>query len=579
MDVGPDIPGVFPDIPDDNGDSGKKRRLEKPESAKVRVVTGPRHEDYENARDMEAFHKEQVLLAKQKNHKLTVENQQLRAELEAAEKAQAEHFGYLNSMHEELARKTQAIAEMQQHEGQLEAQFFGDQEKLQALCNAMVPQLLESQKLLMQRNEDVERLNRLVVQKEDEAIQLRAHNYLQSKKTPQHKPPPRRGTRASLDPAHNSSTRTIQIPLNPITVARAPSGNSNPKSKANLVATPAFADLLGTDVDTLSGLIDKVERFLHISDNVTVNVEKATPKKRKEKKSQKPSKEVMNNIHRVLRRTTYDSFGIEQASDFFIYNPAEGAKVAACEQGLADPPDDLFQWDFSPGYTRSRWNDLMITKLVDAALEADEDGTLPRAVLIAFQPRLSESLGRMETMQEARARGTQNAQQHQLGTRSTSSKYRKYENRVQTITATIAIKKDEGIAGDIETWERLLEMVMHLGEHGMSSEEEGEVEVDDAKVPVYKVKICVWREPRVVEYLRFVDAQTALFKTNQRGPTPAPRLREGKAPGSSTAPCGLPKTLYNSEWLKKATPTYLKELKVSKEAFGLFVAATERMAL
>jgi hypothetical protein len=112
----------------------------------------------------------------------------------------------------------------------------------------------------------------------------------------------------------------------------------------------------------------------------------------------------------------------------------------------------------------------------------------------------------------------------------------------------------------------------------MSSEEEDEVQVDDAKVLIYKVKVCIWREPRVVEYLRFVDAQTGLFKKHQQSPTPASRIRSG-APGTSEAPCGLPKSLYNDEWLKKASPAYLKELKVSKEAFGLFVVATARMAL
>ncbi|KAJ7648910.1 hypothetical protein B0H17DRAFT_1147866 [Mycena rosella] len=571
------------EIPDDNDDSGGKRRLKEPDPAKVRLVTGPQREDYDNARDKEAFHKDQVLLAKQKNHKLALENQQLHAQLETAEKMKAKHIAYLKSMHQELASKSQAIVELQQHKGQLEAQFLGDQEKLQAMCSTIVPQLIESQKLLMQRNEDVERPHHLLVQKKDEAIQLRAYNYLQSKKAPQNKPPPRRGTRASLDPARNSSTRTIQIPLDPIPVTRAPSGKSNPQHKAKLAATPAFADLLSTDVDTLSSLIDKLERLLEISDDVTVNVKETAPKKRNAKKSQRlANRDLKNHINSVLRRATYDKFGVEQASDFQIYNPAEEAKVTACEEGLIDPADDLFQWDFSPGYAESRWNDLMIVKVVDAALEADGTGG-GEIGEVSFRVEgipaaFNESLGRIETMREARARGAQNFQQQQLGSRSTSSKHRKYENRVQTITATIQIKTDDGIAGDIETWERLLEMVEHLGEQGMSSEEEDEVEVDGAKVLIYKVKLCLWREPRVVEYLRFVDAQTALFKKNKRGPVAASRIRSG-APGSSKAPCGLPKSLYNGQWLKKATPSYLKELKVSKEAFGLFVAATERMAL
>ncbi|KAJ7112189.1 hypothetical protein C8R44DRAFT_741895 [Mycena epipterygia] len=576
-----------PETPNDNGDA----RHAKTDTVKVRLVTGPQHEDYETARDMEAFHKDQTLLAKQKNRRLALENQQLLADLAAAEKLKAQHVAFMKSMHDEITGKSQAIADLQQHEGQLEAQFIVDQEKLQTL-------LMEAQKLLLERNEDVERLNRLLVEKKDEAIQLRAQSHLQGKKTAQNKPPPRRGARASLDPVRNSSTRTIQIPLNPIPVTKPPSGTSNPKHKAKLVATPAFANLLGTDIETLSDLIGKVERLL-VSDDVTVNVEETTPRKRNEKKYKKPGKVLLNHIHGVLRRTTYDKFNVEQAADFEIYNPAEEAKVAACENEFTDPADDLFQWDFAPGYAQSRWNDLIIVKVVDAALKADgEDGDIAKggverdyleALMVdklaryrtawkGFQPRFNESLGRMETAREARARGVQTSEQHQLSCRSTSAKSRKFEDRVNTTTATIEIKRAEGIATDIETWERLLEMLEHLGPQGMSSEEEDEVEVDDAKVFIYRVKLCIWREPLVVEYLRFVDAQTALFKKHQRGPTPASRIRNG-ACGSSKAPCGLPRSLYNRDWLKKKTPAYLKELKVSKEAFGLFVAATERMAL
>ncbi|KAJ7450349.1 hypothetical protein FB451DRAFT_1410342 [Mycena latifolia] len=579
---------VDPEIPDENGARDGKRRPD----PKVHVVTGPDRKEYDDVREREAFHKEQAQIAKEKSHKLALMNQELRAQLQAAEAMKAEQLAFMSSLNQELASKSQAIAEMQQHEGQLEAQFIGDQEKLHSLynqCNTMLPQLVESQRLLMQRNEDIDRLNRLLVQKKDEAIQLRAYSYVQRKKVPLNNPPPRRGTRANLDPARNSGTRTIEIPLNPVTVNRGPSGKSNPKHKAKLAATPAFADLLGTDVDTLSELIGKFEQLL-ASDNVTVNVEKTTPKKQNVKKSQRPpSKGLMNYIHRVLHDATYDKFNVEQAADFQLYNPAEPTKVAACKDGLADPAEDLFQWDFSPGYTQSRWNDLMIAKVVDAALEADgEDGAFAEggverdfleAVMAdklvrywgewkGFQPRFIESLGRMETKREAKARGTQAFEQHQLTARSTSAKHRKFEDRLQTITATIEIKTDEGIAGDIATWERLLEMVEHLGEQGMSSEEEDEIEVDDAKILIYRVKLCIWREPRVVEYLRFVDAQMAIFKKHHRGHPASSRIRGGVA-GSSKAPCGLPKSLYNGEWLKEATPTYLKELNVSKEAFGL----------
>ncbi len=139
-------------------------------------------------------------------------------------------------------------------------------------------------------------LSSIQVEKTDETIQLRAHGHLQGKKTPHNTPPPRRGTRASLDPVRNSGTRTIQIPLDPIPVTGAPRTESTPKPKAKLTATPVFAQLLGTDLDTLTGLIDKLEGLL-VGDDVTVNVEKTKNqivKKTTAKTSEKLAKPLTN---------------------------------------------------------------------------------------------------------------------------------------------------------------------------------------------------------------------------------------------------------------------------------------------
>ncbi|KAJ6471838.1 hypothetical protein C8R47DRAFT_1222096 [Mycena vitilis] len=586
-----------------------KRRHRSPDKTKVRGVPGPQRQELDNVREWEAYHKDQVIAARHKSRELTAENQvlhaQLAAQLEAAEKLQAEHFAHLSSLHEELDSKTRAIEELQKHEGQMEAQFLGDQQKLEALLNErnmVFPQLVESQKLLMQRNQEVDMVKRLLDRKTDELLQLRSSTYARAKKAP-HTPPPRRGTRASLDPVRNSGTRTIEIPLDPIPIPATPRRESNPKPKAaqQLSATPAFANLLGTDVETLAGVMDQLKLLLQ-GDGVTLKIKKTTPKKGKSQAatSQKPeNRDLKNYINKLLRDTTYAKFGVTQAADFQIYNPAEPDDVTACEDEIADPADDLFRWDFSPGYIQSRWNELMIAKIVDAALAEDgEDGPIAesgierdsleammvdklsryRAGWKDFQPRFNDGLGRMETKREARERGTHKFEQHQLGSRSNSSKKRKLEVRVETIKATIEIKTSEGKARDVAAWERLLGVAEHLTEQGMSSEEEDEIEVEGSKVLVYRVKLCVWREPRVADYLRLVDAQTAVFRKHQAGPEPAPRLKS-HVRGSSNAPCGLPKSLYNAEWLKKVPPAYLKELNVSKEAFELLVAATDRMVV
>ncbi|KAJ7696662.1 hypothetical protein B0H16DRAFT_1484945 [Mycena metata] len=441
-----------------------KRRHKESSPSKVRIVGGPQREVYDQAKDMEAYHKEQAAVARHKNTQLANKNQYILAQLQTAQKLQAEQTAINQRMHEELDSKTRAIAEMQQHEGQLEAQFLGDQEKLQTM-------ILDFQKLLMQQNNEVQQLSRLL-----------------------NKPPPRRGTRASLDPVCNSSTRTIEIPLDPIPMTGAPNVASNPKPKGKINPTPALADMFGRDVETLAELFGKFQGMLVPDDVVMVSVKKTMSKgtPRKNRNAIQPmDKELKKHINTALRSTTYDKFNVRQMADFQMYNPAEADKVAACEEDCVDPPYDLFQWDFGPGYQASRWNQIMVEKVIDVALEDDgPDGLIAKAGVKrdslknlmlrkldsyrvewkGFQLRFNKDLGRMETIQEVRARGAQTFQQHQLAARSTSAKHCKFEDRVQTIIRTIEMKKEDGTDNDIATWERLLKMVELLGEHGMSSE-------------------------------------------------------------------------------------------------------------
>lgn len=140
---------------------------------------------------------------------------------------------------------------------------------------------------------------------------------------------------------------------------------------------------------------------------------------------------------------------------------------------------------------------------------------------------------------------------------------------------TIELKKHAG-ALDVAAWERLLKLVKHLGEHGMSSEEEDDSEIGNAKITIYRVKLCAWRNPSLVDYLKFVDTQTAGYRKTHQGPKAAPRFRTDES-GVSAPPSGLPLSLYNQDWLKTQPPSVIKKLEVSKEVFELFVAATERM--
>ncbi|CAK5275885.1 unnamed protein product [Mycena citricolor] len=153
----------------------------------------------------------------------------------------------------------------------------------------------------------------------------------------------------------------------------------------------------------------------------------------------------------------------------------------------------------------------------------------------------------------------------------------KYDQRRATVEATIALKEADN-AEDIVTWKRMLELLELLGVGGMSEEEETSATIKGHKIKTYKIKLCVWREPAIADYMRMVDAQTTRFQALHNGTKSAPRVRD-QTKGSRPPPKGLPKCLYKPDWLSSLTTKEVKELKVSKEAFALFVAATERMAI
>ena len=151
----------------------------------------------------------------------------------------------------------------------------------------------------------------------------------------------------------------------------------------------------------------------------------------------------------------------------------------------------------------------------------------------------------------------------------------KYNRRVQTVEAVIYFK-DADKASDLGAWKRMLEILVHLGPTGMSEEEESCVLVQGKRVKTFVIKLCVWREPQVVNYMRLVDAQTKRMEEIHGGVQSALRthnLVNGKRP----VPTGLPECLYDPVWLASQPQTVKKKLQVSTETFALFVAATDRM--
>ncbi|KAJ6602949.1 hypothetical protein B0H10DRAFT_1958019 [Mycena sp. CBHHK59/15] len=580
-----------------------------PNPNKRHAVSGPGRNQFENTKAAEDFHKEQAMLARQAVKTKQQEIVQLRVALNAAESeawVRQQAVAELQNKCEQMAHHLQ---QNQAHETAIEDQLMQDQSEIAAWASASDPsvrpehrsytemskQLHDSQKLLTEQNSrmdrlqvamtdqnyQVERLQRSLVERTDEAIHLRAQVHIGSTPRPR---AARRRRQMNMTAVMDFPPTTLEIPLDP---APLPPTSSATPSTGSSGGTSAGDPTIQTMMKMLSELKTQVN-------SLTVKTKKS--RRSAAKTVEKPlSQSTINSCNAALRDIVKQKFDVAQATDFITHVPATNDETEACEAG-EDPPENVWKWDFSNGFQHSRWNQAIIERLLDAALEFDTSRELEtvqrdwlRHQLGAQLKRYQENWKRrkprfltdgltLEKQDQADARTVHYVTRRRLESKGGASRHRKFTTRQNTIAITIELKKDSG-ARDIETWKRLLELITYLGISGMSSEDEDTIESTGQMITIFKVKLCVWRAPEVVDYLGFVDAETKMLKTqdpHRGGPRPGARFPT-EVLGTSAPPKGLPECLYDSAWLKDQTRTFRQDLEISKEAFSLFVAATSRM--
>jgi hypothetical protein len=112
----------------------------------------------------------------------------------------------------------------------------------------------------------------------------------------------------------------------------------------------------------------------------------------------------------------------------------------------------------------------------------------------------------------------------------------------------------------------------------MSSEEASTETMGARVVPVFRVKLCVWRAKEISDYFRVIDRTgESTWIRGRTGAKSSPRVKSTMH-GRSPAPGDLPRKMYDPEWLSKQErerPLYVKDdLRISEEAFHLLVLAT-----
>ncbi|SJL14550.1 uncharacterized protein ARMOST_18013 [Armillaria ostoyae] len=301
-----------------------------------------------------------------------------------------------------------------------------------------------------------------------------------------------------------------------------------------------------------------------------------------------------NRLQTFIRRWWCKLYKVDSIEEFIVYEAQEQQTVLAFKdkQGPGPTKDDLIL-DFSHGFASSKWNRAVFMIMIpmiqeelkkEPALSAVDDGYIEETLLGLLRrsrakwaealPRYKAGTTQLETEEEVVQRVAETGDHVHKAAASRSSKFRKHERRVMTATKMINIKTKNGDV-DLRTWQLFLKMLQMLGTNGMSSEEEVVEVIGGITETAYTVKVCIWRNGNVVEYLEDIDRASSQF--TGKGSHPAHRDRETVPRMNEVvnAPRGLPRALYDPEWLAELDEYEQGDLRISKDAFELLEKVVE----
>ncbi|KAJ7083524.1 hypothetical protein C8R44DRAFT_894417 [Mycena epipterygia] len=421
-------------------------------AAKRQAVAGPERDVLDQLHDYNAYYKETLVDLKRRERVKDAENQKLQTHLESMHNQMMEmgkHFQDSVDQHHHF--KETLVSQNQALFGQLQDQARQFQQYGQETTTQQ-QQLFAELKLEREKKEAQEQktreFERAAVQKSNEVAALQAKLANQaSGQTPRARG---RGKIMSQVELRNIGTRVPIIPFTPIPI---PGPASVPD--ANMESgTPSVV-----------GNIDMAQLAAKIAKHLPGAM-----------------------IGRILRKTKEDKCGVDNAEDFVLKTPPSENEVRRCEEGLIRPHRDDFRFDFNLGYHQSRWNNIVLNKLVDAATVEGE-----HLVPVSREWMLGKLQGQLHRAQEAWVRPQVRANETPAEVQARANQYRE-DRAANTRLNSAKLRLKAGTrAPDLEAWKRILQMLKYLGNDGMSSEEEFEKDDRGTRLYVFKVKVYVWR--------------------------------------------------------------------------------------
>ncbi|KAG1720459.1 uncharacterized protein EDB91DRAFT_1088835 [Suillus paluster] len=185
-------------------------------------------------------------------------------------------------------------------------------------------------------------------------------------------------------------------------------------------------------------------------------------------------------------------------------------------------------------------------------------------VWTAAQPKVTTK-GGLETLAEVEQRLISEKDKTLKATRQTTRRKNKYLHRVKVLDHLVKYQTDEN-EENLPAWQWLQQLVGTLGEDGMSSEESN---VENDIETVLRVKNMTWCraikwELDIIDHQRIMDDD--IFAP--QGSKPMKWICSARNPTTSRKEGdGLPKALYNEEWLAGLTKCQVEGLSISDGRF------------
>jgi hypothetical protein len=302
-----------------------------------------------------------------------------------------------------------------------------------------------------------------------------------------------------------------------------------------------------------------------------------------------------------VRRLLKDIFSITQDADFIVHQPAIREDVYSYEYEDGPGPDAKnLAFDLTHG-SSTPWNTRILDILVEQLQRRNAEEQWPmrrsngyykailedrykrlRTTWRAAQPKVTAK-GILETAAEVEERLITKRDESLKSVRQTTRRRnvcprhnveafgcilmlpQKYIRRAKILEHIINLKKDDEDE-DLPAWMWLQKVIKTLGDGGMSSEES---DVENDIHCVLRVKNMAWRR-KIERELDVIDHQRVLDDDvfAPQGSKPMKRIR---APGNSMSErspiTGLPKALYDGEWVDGLTGGQMERLNVSNDAF------------